>query len=62
MRGQIISERALHHYLLSDKQLGHSITLFLPVLHQWRKKADMGAGGENLVWDRVCVCALRFCV
>lgn len=49
MRGQIISERALHHYLLSDKQLGHSITLFLPVLHQWRKKKKQTWGQEEKI-------------
>lgn len=38
-RGQIISAQALHHYLPSDKPLGHSITLFLPLLHQWGKKS-----------------------
>lgn len=34
MRGQIISAQVLHHYLLSDKPLGHSITVFLSLVHQ----------------------------
>lgn len=63
MRGQIISARALHHYLPTDKPLGHSITVFLLVHRQGRGKiVDTGAGGENLVWDGVCVCVLFFCV
>lgn len=34
MRGEIISAQALHHYLPSDKEPGHSITAFLLLLCQ----------------------------
>lgn len=34
MRGEIISAQALHHYLPSDKEPGHSITAFFLLLCQ----------------------------
>lgn len=40
MRGEIISVQALHHYLLSDKPLGHSITFLLSLLHCWEEKKE----------------------
>lgn len=49
-----ITFRLINHSAAPSPSFSHSFTS--------AKKADTGAKGENVVWNRVCVCVLFFCV